>query len=71
MENSKLNLSAPWDQVKELLKEANFELTDSDLEYTPGKEEELLERLSIKLKKDKSAVKDYIESVSANKGIAS
>jgi hypothetical protein len=71
MQNSKLNLSAPWSHVRELLKENNIELTDEDLDYREGQEEELLERLSRKMKKDKEAVKNYIESISSNKGIAS
>ncbi len=65
-----LKLNAPWSQVKELLKENNIDLTDDDLDYKEGKEDELLDRLSIKMKKDKLAVKEYIESVSANKGKA-
>lgn len=71
MEATPLKLSAPWEEVKELIKENNIDLTDADLEYIPGKEDELLERLSVKMKKDKSAVRDYIESISSNRGIAS
>jgi hypothetical protein len=71
MEQEKLKLSAPWEEVKELIKENNIELTDADLEYVPGKEDELLERLSKKMNRDKSAVRDYIESISSNRGIAS
>jgi hypothetical protein len=68
---SSLNLHSPWPQVKEKLKENDMSLTDEDLAYTPGNENELLERLSVKMKKDKKAVKEYIESVSSNKGKAS
>ena len=50
---SSLNLQAPWEEVKEKLKEADVELTDQDLEYTPGKEDELLTRLQKKLGKSK------------------
>jgi uncharacterized protein YjbJ (UPF0337 family) len=71
MEQIKLHLEAPWDEVKELLKENIITLTDDDLKYTPGKENELLDHLSKKLNKDKEAVKAYIESVSYNKGKAS
>ncbi len=66
-----LKLEAPWPQVKEQLKEINSTLTDEDLAYEPGKEEELLQRLSQKLNKDRSSVKAWIESVSFNKGKAS
>lgn len=71
MENSTLKLEAPWEQVKELLKEVNTALTDDDLKYTPGKEDELLQHLATKMGKDKTAVKEWIESVSANKVKAS
>ena len=66
-----LKLEAPWEEVKEKLKEIHLDLTDEDLEYQPGQEEELLERLSAKMEKDIPAVKAWIESVSFNKGKAS
>lgn len=66
-----LKLEAPWEQVREKLKEVNLDLTNEDLEYQPGKEQELLERLSMKMKKDIPAVKAWVESVSFNKGKAS
>lgn len=66
-----LHLHAPWEEVRELLKEANIDLTDEDLDYTPGRDRELLEHLAKKLNKDVPAVKAWVESVSYNKGIAS
>jgi hypothetical protein len=66
-----LKLEAPWEEVKEKLKEVNLELTDEDLRYTPGQEDELLQRLSAKMKKDVNDVKGWIESVSSNSGKAS
>lgn len=69
--NSTLKLKAPWSHVKEMLKENNIELTDEDLQYSEGEEDQLLERLSKKMDRDKQAVKEYIESVSFNKGKAS
>ena len=66
-----LKLQAPWEEVKEKLKEANTELTDSDLVYEPGREEELLQGLAGKLKKDPADIKAWIESISFNKGKAS
>ncbi|MBC7949887.1 MAG: hypothetical protein H7Y42_18530 [Chitinophagaceae bacterium] len=68
---STLNLKAPWEKVKELLKENDHTLTDDDLRYTPGQEDELLGRLQEKMKKDKQAVKEYIESISSNSAKAS
>ena len=65
-----LNLQAPWVEVKELIKEVNNELTDEDLAFEPGKEKELLERLSKKMNTDVESVKGWIESVSGNERIA-
>jgi hypothetical protein len=70
METSALKLEAPWEEVKEYIKEVNVDITDEDLEYEPGQEEQLLERLSGKLGKSKQDVRAWIESVSYNKGIA-
>jgi hypothetical protein len=70
MDRYSLKLEAPWDEVKEMLKEINTELTDEDLAYEEGGEKELLERLSLKMNKDVPAVKAWIESVSHNKGLA-
>jgi uncharacterized protein YjbJ (UPF0337 family) len=64
---TKLKLETPWSEVKEKLKEHNVQLTDEDLQYTPGKEDELLERLGQKMHRSKTELRDYIESVSANR----
>jgi uncharacterized protein YjbJ (UPF0337 family) len=66
-----LKLQKPWDEVKEDLKETNIELTDEDLDYEPGKEDQLLNRLEKKLKLSKERVKELIESISYNEGKAS
>jgi hypothetical protein len=66
-----LKLSAPWPEVKERIKEANAELTDEDLNYTPGNEDALLSHLSAKMNRSTEEVKAWIESISANKGKAS
>ena len=65
-----LKLHAPWDEVKELLKEVNTSLTDDDLEYEPGREDDLLERLQLKMNKSKDQLRAWIESVSSNSGMA-
>jgi uncharacterized protein YjbJ (UPF0337 family) len=69
--NTKLKLEAPWDEVKEKMKENNINLTDEDLVYEPGKEEELLNRLAAKMNRTPQQVKDLVESISYNKGLAS
>lgn len=71
MDTYQLKLQKPWERVKETLKEINVDLTDEDLAYQPGQEEQLLERLEKKMKKSKVEIKALIESVSANKGKAS
>lgn len=66
MNPRQLNLNAPWNVVKERMKENNINLTDQDLDYQPGREEELLERLQQKIKKPKQDIKILIESISSN-----
>lgn len=63
---NKLNLRSPWPEVRERMKENDINLTDQDLEYSLGKEEELLERLAGKMNKSKEEVREYIESISGN-----
>jgi len=62
-----LQLEKPWKFVKEKLMEHNTELTDEDLNYEKGKEDELLERLSKKMGRSKQEIKEWIESMSFNK----
>jgi uncharacterized protein YjbJ (UPF0337 family) len=68
---TKLKLEAPWEEVKEKIKENNINLTDEDLIYTPGKEDELLNSLAGKMQRTPEQVRILIESLSANKGRAS
>ena len=70
MNEYKLKLEAPWEEVKGMLQEINTNLTDEDLAYQEGKEKELLERLAAKMNKSTGEVKAWIESVSHNDGLA-
>ncbi len=70
MNDYKLKIEAPWEEVKDMLQEIDMNLTDEDLRLEPGKEKELLERLSNKMNKTVPEVKGWIESVSHNKGLA-
>lgn len=63
---NRLNLRSPWPEVRERLKENDINLTDQDLEYHPGMENELIEKLAAKMKKSKDEVREYIESISSN-----
>ena len=70
MQTQKLRLSSSWEEVREKLKETNVNLTDEDLDYQPGKEDELLERLQKKINKPKDEIRELIESVAVNQGKA-
>ncbi len=65
-----LRLQAPWETVKEKMKENDISLTDADLEYEPGNEEKLLERLEKVMNKPRNQIVAYIESISANADLA-
>ena len=65
-----MRLQSPWETVKERMKENDINLTDADLEYEPGKEEELIQRLEKLMNKPRQQVIAYIESISANEGMA-
>ena len=71
MENDKLQLERSWEEVKEDLKQNNIYLTNEYLNYQPGQEDQLLERLGKKMNIPKAEIKALIESVSFNKGKAS
>jgi len=71
MKNSTvLKLQAPWEKVKERMKENDINLTDKDLEYIPGKEEELIQRLEKIMNRSRDQVIAYIESISSNEDLA-
>lgn len=70
MDNATFKLETPWEEVKEKIKERNIDLSDDDLRYEPGQENELLERLARKMNRSVEEVRDYIESVSHNRNIA-
>jgi hypothetical protein len=68
--DNRLNLRSPWHVVKERLKENDVNLSDEDLEYEPGQEEQLFLRLQNKMNKNSTQIREYIESVSANESKA-
>ena len=63
-------LQAPWEKVKERMKENDINLTDKDLEYIPGKEEELIQRLERIMNRSRDQVVAYIEGISSNDDLA-
>lgn len=53
----KLEVKGMWNQVKGKLKQKYADLTDDDLAYEEGKEEEMYGRLQQKLGKTKDEIK--------------
>ena len=60
---TKLQLKGNWNEVKGKLKQRYGQLTDNDLSFNEGKEDELLGRLQQKLGKTKDAIRDEIEKL--------
>jgi uncharacterized protein YjbJ (UPF0337 family) len=56
-----LDLKGRWNEVKGKLKQKYGELTDDDLAFAEGKEDELLGRLQQKLGKKKEEIRKMIE----------
>ncbi|WP_321289425.1 CsbD family protein [uncultured Sunxiuqinia sp.] len=52
-----------WNTVKGSLKQKYGELTDDDLTYAEGQEDELIGRIQKKTGKSKQEVKDFIDSI--------
>jgi uncharacterized protein YjbJ (UPF0337 family) len=52
-----LTIKGTWNEAKGKLKQKYSELTDDDLAFTEGKEDELLGRLQNKLGKTKDEIK--------------
>ena len=52
-----------WNEVKGKLKQKYGQLTDDDLTFAEGKEDELLGRLQNKLGKTKEDLRDEIEKM--------
>ena len=56
-------LKGSWNQLKGKAKQEYGDLTDDDLTYTEGKEDEFFGNLQEKLGKTKQEVKDWINSL--------
>ena len=57
----KLQFRGSWNEIKGKLKQQYGNLTDDDLVFAEGKEDELLGRLQKKLGKSKDDVREMIE----------
>ena len=60
---TKLQLKGNWNEVKGKLKQKYGQLTDDDLAFSEGKDDELLGRLQQRLGKTKDALRDEIEKL--------
>jgi uncharacterized protein YjbJ (UPF0337 family) len=56
-----MNLKGNWNEIKGKLKQKYGQLTDDDLAFAEGKEDELLGRLQKRLGKSKEDVRREIE----------
>lgn len=63
MESWKLKLKGNWNEIKGKVKQKYADLTDDDLLYEEGKDDELLGRIQKKVGKTKEEVKSWIESL--------
>ncbi len=58
---TKLEIKGNWNEIKGKLKQKYAQLTDDDLTFAEGKEDELLGRLQQRLGKSKEEVRSEIE----------
>jgi uncharacterized protein YjbJ (UPF0337 family) len=59
----KLELKGKWNEYKGKIKQAHADLTEDDLQYEEGKDDELLGRLQQKLGKTKDEIVNWIRSL--------
>ena len=60
---NKLQMKGSWNEIKGKLKQNYGNLTDDDLVFAEGKDDELLGRLQKKLGKTKDEVRSMIEGL--------
>ena len=59
----KLELKGKWNELKGKIKQQHADLTDDDLEYEDGKDDELYGRLQQKLGKTRDEVVKWLKSL--------
>jgi uncharacterized protein YjbJ (UPF0337 family) len=59
----KLELKGKWNEIKGKVKQAHADLTDDDLRYEEGKDDELLGRLQQKLGKSREELIVWLRSL--------
>jgi len=60
---SNMRIKGNWNELKGKLKEKYGELSDDDLTYTEGKEDQMIGKLQKKLGKTKAEILDEFESL--------
>jgi uncharacterized protein YjbJ (UPF0337 family) len=60
---NKLQFKGSWNEIKGKLKQTYGQLTDDDLTFAEGKDEELVGRLQKKLGKTKEEVREMISKL--------
>ncbi|MEO6188284.1 MAG: CsbD family protein [Ginsengibacter sp.] len=63
MESWKSKLKGNWNETKGKMKQAYASLTDDDLMYEEGKDDEFLGKLQQKIGKTKDEVKSWIDKL--------
>jgi len=63
MHSTELNLKGNWNEIKGKIKQQYADLTDDELLYEEGQDDELLGRIQKKIGKTKEEVKAWIESL--------
>lgn len=63
MNSKELKLKGNWNEIKGKIKQKYADLTDDDLKYEEGKDDELVGRLQKKIGKTKDQVIDWIQSL--------
>ena len=59
----RLELKGRWNELKGKVKQAHADLTDDDLRYEEGKDDELVGRIQKKLGKTREDVIDWLKSL--------
>ncbi len=62
---TKLKIKGNWNELKGKLKQSYAKLTDNDLLFVEGKEDEMLGRLEKRLGKTKEEISDTIDKLQA------
>jgi uncharacterized protein YjbJ (UPF0337 family) len=60
---NKLQIKGSWNEIKGKLKQSYGNLTDDDLVFAEGKDDELVGRLQKRLGKSKEEVRQMIEGI--------